>query len=94
MTTSTRHAAQYGDPLDNLRHQLSEARSRLEAARAAIDDRGAAYWEAIIGQIVQRRPELADDESEPRSWFDRDRRSAPPEPSDMTAYIRRQLLGR
>jgi hypothetical protein len=94
MTTATRHAAQYGDPLDNLRHQLSEARSRLEVTRAANDDRGAEYWEAIIEQIVQRRPGLADEESEPRSWFDRDGRSAPPQPADMTAFIRRQLLGR
>jgi hypothetical protein len=94
MNTSTRHAAQYGEPLDKLRHQLAEARSRLEAARATDDAPGVTYWEAIIEQIGHRQSELEDDGPTPQGQFDSGGRSEPAKPPDMHAFVRRQLLDR
>ena len=76
------------DALDRLRVELTEARSRLVAARAADDARAVAHWEAIIDRIVERGHRLA-----PGRDLEADSRPAP-SPPEMQAFIRRQVLGR
>jgi hypothetical protein len=76
------------DALHRLRVQLTEARSRLAAARAADDARAVAHWEAIIERIVERGHRLA-----PGPEPEADSRRAP-SPPEMQAFIRGQVLGR
>ena len=76
------------DALHRLRVQLTEARSRLAAARAADDARAVAHWEEIIERIVERGHRLA-----PGRDPEADSRPAP-SPREMQAFIRRQLLRR
>ena len=76
------------DALDRLRVQLTEAQSRLADARAVHNARAVAHWEAIIERIVKRGREL------PPGRDPSDAARPDPEPPDMQAFIRRQVLGR
>ena len=76
------------DALDRLRAQLTEAQSRLVDARTAHEAGAIAHWEAIIERIVARGREL------PPGRDPSDAARPVPEPPDMQAFIRRQVLGR
>ena len=76
------------DALDRLRVQLTEAWSRLAAARAADDARAVAHWEAVIERIVERGRRLP-----PGRDPAVDSRPLP-KPPEMQDFIRRQVLGR